>query len=184
MNTIELINKIKEVAFSQKTVNSVYDGDVYTNWNSSTVKYGSVNIGIEAVRVEGQLAYHDLILYYGDRLLQSDTNSNNIYVDGINTLQSIINLLNTIDYVNIDAPVTYTPFNQSFADYLAGVYCRVTITTDSSLGMCSLDDFIYIDDRDKLIKDLLEQLNKWKTQDEELARVLQEVLHKLNCEEI
>lgn len=183
MNAIELINKIKEIALSQNTVNSVYDGDVYNNWNTNEVKYGSVNIGLESVEYANQISYYNLILYYGDRLLQSDFNANNLYVDGINTLQSILNILNTLDFIDV-SDVTYYTFNQKFCDYLGGVYCRVRIMTDSPIGDCSLDDFIYIDDRDKLIKDLLDQLNKWKSKDEELSRILQEVLHKLNCEEI
>lgn len=179
----DLNNKIKEIAISQKTVNSVFDGDVYSNWNSSEIHYGSVNIGLESIDYQGQMCYYNYVFYYGDRLLQDDKNVNEIYTDGVNTLQSIINIMNGLEFIDIE-DTTYNVFQQTFADYLAGVYCRVRIMTDSPIGECSLDEWVYFDDKDKIIEDLLEQLNKWKTKDEELSRVLQQVLHKLNCEEL
>ena len=95
MNTIEIINKIKEVALSQATVSSVYDGDVYTNWNSAEVKFASVNVGIQEISNDNNLTTYSVVLYYGDRLLQDKKNVNSIYTDGVNTLQSIVNILNT-----------------------------------------------------------------------------------------
>lgn len=182
MNVIELINKIKEISLSQSTVNSVYDGDVYENWNSGEIKYGSVNIGIESITNTGNLTTYSIILYYGDRLLQDNSNCNSIYTDGTNTLQSIINILNQADFIDIDDNVTYTLFQQRFADYLGGVYCRVDITTDSFIGNCSLNDYMYISDKDKLIERLIEQINRYRTQDEQLSVLLQEILYKLNGE--
>lgn len=182
MNTVELINKIKEVALSQKTVNTVYDGDVYENWNSAEVKYASVNIGIQEIVSEGNLVNYSVILYYGDRLLQDKSNINSVYSDGINTLQSIVNILNSLDFIDIQEPITFTLFQQQFMDYLAGVYCQVNITTDSPLGYCSLDNYVYIDDKDKLIEQLIIIINKYKTEDEMLANLLREILYKLTGE--
>ena len=182
MNVIELINKIKEVALSQETVNSVYDGDVYTNWNSAEVKYASVNIGLQEISNDGNFTTYSVVLYYGDRLLQDKKNVNAVWTDGTNTLQSIVNILNTIDMIDITEPITYIPFEQQFMDYLAGVYATVNIITDSSIGDCSLNDYIYIDDKDKLIERLIEEINKYKTEDAELAVLLQEILYKINGE--
>ena len=184
MNVIELINKIKEVALSQGTVNSVYDGDVYTNWNSAEVKYGSINIGLQEISNDGNFTTYSVVLYYGDRLIQDKKNVNSIWTDGTNTLQSIINILNTIDMVDIESPITYTLFEQQFMDYLAGVYATVNITTDSAIGGCSLNDYVYIDDKDKLIERLIEEINKYKAEDEELSKLLQEILYKINGETI
>lgn len=179
MNTIEIINKIKEVALSQATVSSVYDGDVYTNWDSAEVKFASVNVGIQEISNDNNLTTYSVVLYYGDRLLQDKKNVNSIYTDGVNTLQSIVNILNTLDMVDIQEPITFIPFEQKFMDYLAGVYAQVNITTDSTLGYCSLDNYVYIDDKDKLIEQLIEEINKYKTEDAELALLLQEILHKV-----
>ena len=49
MNVNELIHKICEIALSQDTIKSVYNGDVYDNWNSAEVNYGSLNIGLQKI---------------------------------------------------------------------------------------------------------------------------------------
>ncbi len=184
MNVNEIIHKIKEVALSQQTVNSVCDGNVYENWNSAEIKFASVNIGILNISNQNNLTTYSVVLYYGDRLLQDKKNVNSIYTDGTNTLQSIINILNTLDMVDIVEPVTYTLFEQKFMDYLAGVYCQIDITTDSMIGNCSLDDYIYIDDKDEMIERLIEEINKYKTEDAELAELLQEILYKISGETV
>ena len=119
-------------------VKSVCDGDVYSNWNTTELKFASVNVAIENIsRTENQITY-DLILYYGDRLLQDESNANAIVADGVNVLQTILNSLD--EELEVNTPIQYTPFAQSFADYLGGVYCRVTIAADFALGNCLMDE--------------------------------------------
>ena len=184
MNVNEITDKIKEIAASLETVNSVFEGDVYENWNSAEIKYGSFNVGLQNVSNDGNLCTYTFVFYYGDRLTQDKSNVNSIYTDGINTIQSVINVLNTLDMVDIQEPITFTPFEQNFMDYLAGVYTQVNITTDSTLGYCSLNNYVYIDDKDKLIEQLIEEINKYKTEDAELTLLLQEILHKVGGEGI
>mgnify|MGYP001775798376 FL=1 len=43
---------------------------------------------------------------------------------------------------------------------------------------------MYIDDKDKLIEQLIEEINKYKTEDAELSLLLQEILYKINGETI
>ena len=43
---------------------------------------------------------------------------------------------------------------------------------------------LYIDDKDKLIEQLIEEINNYKTEDAELALLLQEILHKVGGEGI
>lgn len=140
MNVNEIINIIKEVAESLP-IGSVFDGDVYDNWNSAEVKYGSVNIGLQSMDYNGQSITYTFVLYYGDRLLQDKTNTNDIYTDGVRMLQSIINKLSMDKNVIVPDIVTYTPFQQKFMDYLAGVYVQVDLTVESELGLCGLDYF-------------------------------------------
>ena len=140
MNVNELINTIKDVAISQR-VASAYDGDVYASWNSAEAKYGSVNVGLQNISYDSNLCTYTVVLYYGDRLLQDKSNVNSIYSDGLRVLQGIINALNELDGVNIEFPVLYTPFEQQFMDYLAGVYATVDITCASELGTCDINDF-------------------------------------------
>lgn len=140
MNVNELIIKIKEVA-NEQPIGSVYDGDVYKNWNSAEVNYGSVNIGLQSITYNSNLCTYTIVLYYGDRLMQNGANCNSIFSDGVTILQSIINTLNTESNIDIPEEVEYTPFEQQFADYLAGVYTTIAVTTDSELGLCSIEDF-------------------------------------------
>lgn len=139
MNVRELINKIRDVA-SDQPIQTVFDGDVYSNWNSSEIKYGSVNIALQNITYNANLCTYTMVLYYGDRLLQDRRNVNNVYSDGVTILQSIINTLNQEINIDIDETVNYVPFEQKFMDYLAGVYCTIDIMTDSELGLCGISD--------------------------------------------
>lgn len=146
MNVNEIINTIKEIAQSQKGVYSVYDGDVYESWNSAEVKYGSVNVGLMNVTYDGNFCTYTVLLHYADRLLQDKKNRNSIYSDGVRVLQSTINTLNTEDYIDISTVVIYTPYEQKFMDYLAGVYTTIDIVCESELGLCDINDFGEDDD--------------------------------------
>lgn len=141
MNVNEIVNIIKDIAKVQKGVHSVFDGDVYENWNSAEAKYGSVNIGLQNMTYNANFITYTFVLYYGDRLLQDKKNVNSVYSDGLRVLQSIINKLNTEDGVDIPEEIVYTPFEQKFMDYLAGVYASVDITCESELGMCDIEEF-------------------------------------------
>ena len=138
MNISELINIIKDIAVQQMQVHSSFDGDVYENWDSKEIKYGSVNVALQSITYDGNLCTYSLILYYGDRLLQDKKNVNLIYSDGVVALQSIINTLEAEYGVDIPQSVIYTPFEQKFADYLAGVYATFDVVTESELGYCSI----------------------------------------------
>lgn len=140
MNVNQIIDKIKEIAISLETVNSVFEGDVYENWNSTEIKYGSFNVGLQNVSNDGNLCTYTFVFYYSDRLTQDKSNANSIYSDGVNTIQSVINVLNYMQF-DISEQINYTPFEQKFMDYLAGVYATVNIVTSSSLGFCNMDDY-------------------------------------------
>lgn len=179
MNVRELTNIIKEVSLTQTPIKSVYDGDVYEVWDNSEVNFGSLNFGLQNISYDSNLCTYTFIFYYGDRLLQDKSNVNEIYTDGINAIQSVLNILNEQYRVDIPESINYIPFQQQFCDYLAGVYATVEISTESTIGLCSIDDYVYIDDKDKLIEELIEQINKYKIEDERLSILLQTILHKL-----
>ena len=141
MNYNELVILFKTIAVSQPTVKSVYDGDVYDNWNSAEVQYGSINMGLETISYDSNMCTFTVLMYYADRLKQDKSNVNSIYTDGVNTIQSVLNSMNQEDGIDIITNVVYTPFQQTFMDNLAGVYTEVEITTESSLGLCTFADF-------------------------------------------
>ena len=197
MNVNQIINLIREVAISQTMVNSVYDGDVYANWNKLDVKYGSVNVGLKEITYDikrGQNIY-SFILYYGDRLLSDNSNSNDIYTDGIRVLQSIINNLNNqsnLDVVIDMDNITYYPIypygfyqpndDNTYQDLIAGVNVEIDVTVPSELDACTLDNYEYVSEKDKLIEHLYELLRAYRIRDAELAPVLQGIIKKVTGE--
>ena len=90
MDIVQLTDIMKDIALANVNCKSAFVGDVYENWNTSTIKYGSVNISVQNMTTndEGYITY-SMILYYGDRLEQDDRNKSRIYADGINTLVCI-----------------------------------------------------------------------------------------------
>jgi hypothetical protein len=111
MNVNQLIQLIKNIASVQPGVSSVYDGDVYENWNSAETKYGSFNVGLENATYDTHIITYSVVLYYGDRLLQDNSNSNNLYTYGIRILQSIINSLNQYDGIGVNVVTDEIEYN-------------------------------------------------------------------------
>lgn len=138
MNQLELIQAVKETSLSLKTVHTFTNGDVYTLWNNGEIKYGAVNLAIEEIRLNDDMATYSVILYFADRLLQDDENNNNIQLDGSIALEAILTLLQDKYNLVVEKPYSFIPFTQKFADYLGGVYVRCNITTSNSFDICSL----------------------------------------------
>ena len=140
MNFTQLITEVQKVALKQHNVNSFSSNDVYDEWNKPHTQYASVNIGLESAdRTENTIIYN-CVLYYGDRLLQNASNKIAIQDDAVKVLQGIIS--NLPDEITYYTPINYTIFEQEFADYIAGAYCRVRLETEFDQGNCSLDDYI------------------------------------------
>lgn len=140
MNYTQLITEVQKVALKQHNVNSFSSNDVYDEWNKPHTQYASVNIGLESAdRTENTIVYN-CVLYYGDRLLQNANNKIAIQDDAVKVLQGIIS--NLPDDITYYTPINYTVFEQEFADYIAGAYCRVRLETEFDQGNCSLDDYI------------------------------------------
>ena len=140
MTFTQLITEVQKVALKQHNVNSFSSEDVYEYWNRPHIQYASVNIGLESAdRTENTIVYN-CVLYYGDRLIQNASNKIAIQDDAVKVLQAIIS--NLPDNITYYTPINYTVFEQEFADYIAGAYCRVRLETEFDQGNCSLDDYI------------------------------------------
>lgn len=130
MNQIELIKIIKNITYGVHQdfpVETFTNGDVYALWNNNSIKYSAVNLAIEDITVNDNYSEYNIILYYGDRLLQDDSNFNFIQIDGEKILTEIIENLKNVDGIDVETPYTFVPFQQKFADYLGGVYVRLTL---------------------------------------------------------
>jgi len=142
MNTRQLIDYIHSVVDSIEIVHSFSDTDPYTFWNSQEVKYGSVVFAVKGYTILNGVTRYQCVLYYGDRLLEDESNVNDLYTD----TQMVINhILKNIDFSDGTLQVTtntpsVTFFTQGFLDKLAGGYCNFSIDTDDSLGACGYNE--------------------------------------------
>lgn len=132
MNQVEIIKIIKDTV----KVPTFTSGDVYRIWNTNEIKYSAVNVALENAEVDNDMVNYSFIIYYGDRLLPDESNFEFIQVDAFRVLTSLINELSKVDDIDIPESYIITPFQQQFADYLAGAYVRLTITSGHSLEYC------------------------------------------------
>ena len=85
---------------------------------------------------------YDAVLYYGDRVVDTPSNKEQIWSDANNVIQNIVGTINmqSDGEVTVSYPYDITNFEQKFADNLAGAYATLSIET-SGIGECS--DLLY-----------------------------------------
>ena len=127
MNISNFYDTIKDIALKTKTVESFYIGDVYTNWNSLNITYGSFDVNINYIRRVGNYNIVNLSLYYGGKLKNDSSNLFQIQSDGFNVIINVINHLKENFEIEDFEQIQIFPFWQQFADVLAGCYADVNI---------------------------------------------------------
>jgi hypothetical protein len=118
---------VKLYALNTKNVESYYIGDVYNNWNSLNVKYGSFDININYIRrVDGNDVLN-VSMYFAEKLKNDSSNVFDAQSDGFNVIMNVINHLK--DDYDLDSyeEIQIYPFWQQFSDILAGAYADVNI---------------------------------------------------------
>ena len=128
MTYLEIINLIKEKSSKFNCI----EGNIY-EINFKEEKYALINVFVEKSYIYQDTANYILVLSYVDRLLQDKSNKIQIQSDGIIYLNEIINKLD----LPINYPLEITPFTETFGDDCAGVFCRLTITTNNNIGTCN-----------------------------------------------
>ena len=177
MNVNGLFRLIKDIALQTKTVRSAYDGDVYTIWNTSETKYASFVVGLRSATKANNMRTYNVVMYYGDRLMQDDRNKNSVWDDAINTLQTVLNKLNSLDDVEVVGDYTFQTFEQKFEDILAGAYVEIAINAEDVLGGCEITDIIT--EEEGLIEKLKEAIEDYREKDKELTNLLNSILYKV-----
>lgn len=118
---------VKSYALNTQNVESYYIGDVYTNWNSLNVTYGSFDININYIRrVEG----NDIInvsMYFAEKLKNDSSNVFDAQTDGFNVIMNVINHLKDDYELDSYEEIQIYPFWQQFSDVLAGAYADLNI---------------------------------------------------------
>ena len=127
MNFQSFYDTIKQYALNTRTVESFYIGDVYTNWNSLNITYGSFDVNINFIRRVGNYNIVNLSLYYGNKLFNDSSNVFEIQSDGYNVIINVINHLKENFEIEDVEDIQLFPFWQQFADILAGCYADVNI---------------------------------------------------------
>ena len=127
MNFQNFYDTVKQIALNTKTVESFYEGDVYTNWNSLNVTYGSFDVNINFIRHSGGYDVVNVSFYYGNKLFNDSSNVFQVQSDGYNAIINVINHLREDFEIEDYGEVQIHPFFQQFSDILAGCYCDVNI---------------------------------------------------------
>lgn len=139
MTLIQLIELIKTVSLSKPNINFFGEGDIYTLNSNPSVNYSLVFVTQGTHTLAEDTSSFNLNIFYVDRLEDDFDNRLLIQSNGIEALKNIINtLINEYDVV-IDGDIRFTSFNQRFTDNCAGVFCNLTIITDSNLGYCGYE---------------------------------------------
>ena len=127
MNFQSFYDTVKQIALNTRTVESFYIGDVYTNWNSLNINYGSFDVNINYIRRVGNYNIVNCSFYYGAKLKNDSSNLFEIQSNGFNVIINVINHLKENFEIEDVEDIQIFPFWQQFADILAGCYADVNI---------------------------------------------------------
>ena len=127
MNFQSFYDTVKQIALNTQTVESFYIGDVYTNWNSLNIIYGSFDVNINYIRRVGNYNIVNCSFYYGAKLKNDSSNVFQVQSDGFNVIINVINHLKENFEIEDVEDIQIFPFWQQFADILAGCYADVNI---------------------------------------------------------
>lgn len=133
MNLIQIYEYVGGIAKGLTNVNQYTEGDIYVNWNATEVKYASVNCAVESVEDYDTYKVYNAVLYYGDRLVENRSNRWQIQTEGVRILGNIVRYFKDTDGMDVDGIVEYRVFEQKFADWLAGAWCRVRIMVSADI---------------------------------------------------
>lgn len=140
MTLHEIVNQILEIAQQQPNINYVGEGDIYELNKLPNINYSVFYITQGTHQVYENTLQYTFNLFYIDRLMADNSNRLQIQSQGMLVINNIINLLNQLDVdIDIVYPVTFTSFNQRFADECSGVFAEITINVDNNLGICGYE---------------------------------------------
>ena len=151
MNIVQLNQYIEKIARCIQIVHSYSSQSPYEYWNAKgDVQYGSVCFCIKKSRMRSNTITYDAVLYYGDRVVDTPSNKEQIWSDANNVIQNIVGTINMQGdgEVTVSYPYDITNFEQKFADNLAGAYATLSIET-RGIGECG--DLLYgYEEEDKI----------------------------------
>ena len=127
MNFQNFYDTVKQIALNTQKVESFYEGDVYTNWNSLNVTYGSFDVNINYIRRSGGYDVVNVSFYFGDKLKNDSSNLFQVQTDGFRVIMNVINHLKENYEIEDVEDIQIHPCFQQFADILPGCYADLNI---------------------------------------------------------
>ena len=127
MNFQNFYDTVKQIALNTQKVESFYEGDVYINWNSLNVTYGSFDVNINFIRRSGGYDVVNVSFYFGDKLKNDSSNLFEVQTDGFRVIMNVIGHLKENYEIEDFEDIQIHPFFQQFSDILAGCYCDVNV---------------------------------------------------------
>lgn len=152
MNIVQLNQYIEKIARCIQIVHSYSSQSPYEYWNAKgDIQYGSVCFCIKKSRMRSNTITYDAVLYYGDRVVDTPSNKEQIWSDANNVIQNIVGTINmqSDGEVTVSYPYDITNFEQKFADNLAGAYATLSIDT-KGIGECGDLLYGYEEEEDKI----------------------------------
>ena len=136
MTLKNIIELLKTIALSKPTIRYVGDGNVFDLNSVPDFKYGVFYITQQGSDIYENQEYHKLTLFFIDRLTDEADNKLQIQSNGQREISNIVNTLMDMEDVYVNYPLSFTSFNQRFADDCAGVFSTITFITDREMGNC------------------------------------------------
>lgn len=137
MTYFELISRLLDSAAEEPNINYCGCGDIYKLNSLPTIEYNVFYITPNTFSVDEDTITYSLNLYFVSRWDETDNNQLEEQSAGILALQNIINRFNNLyPEVEIAYPLIFTPFYQKFKDICTGVFVRVDLAVDNTLGLC------------------------------------------------
>lgn len=132
MNLAQFITYVKETSLRSPFINQAIDGDVY-QINSIENQYGIFCVTPMSVTTTDNIMTINSTMFYVDRLVEGETNMNQIQSDGVTCLKTIIEEITNDEDVDIslDSDVIYTIFRYKFTDECAGVFAEVSLNVSN-----------------------------------------------------
>lgn len=127
-NLIQIVTKLKEIAESVPSINTVSDENIYDLMNGNRqIKYGCFVISQGTHRMLDNQMWFSFNLFYIDRLVDNlETNRLQVQSTAIDVLKNIINQF--LEETNFDrTEVAFEVFTERFQDLCAGAYANLSI---------------------------------------------------------
>ena len=140
MNYKQIIKTIIDTSIKSIFVNEANEGDVYEILNSKQHRYPAVVVTPETVSSSGtDTETLNAVLFYVDRLTDTQENKLSIQSQGMSVLKQIIDKCS--DTFTVEN-YTFTPFTEKFTDECAGVF--VNINVNYPVDFICADDELFV----------------------------------------